>query len=141
MGFEYITKDGEEAIRRFKYKGGDLSISYHYVWSPLAEFVLNFIPANWAPNSITVVGFLGHILGTLILVSQGSFRDPAPAWAMALYGFTVFVYQTLDNVDGKQARKIQNSTPLGMIMDHGCDGLGLLFLSAGMARILCLDDF
>ena len=46
----------------------------------------------------------------------------------------------LDNVDGKQARKIQNSTPLGMIMDHGCDALGVICLTAGMARVVCMDD-
>lgn len=27
----------------------------------------------------------------------------------------------LDNCDGKQARKLGLSTPLGMIIDHGCD--------------------
>lgn len=107
----------------------------------MAEFVLNFIPENWAPNTITVVGFLGQIIGTLILISQGSFSEPTPSWTLAFYGFTLFLYQTLDNVDGKQARKIKNSTPLGMIMDHGCDGLGLLFISAAMARIMCLDNF
>ncbi len=26
-------------------------------------------------------------------------------------------------------------------MDHGCDALGLLFLSTGMARVICFDDF
>ena len=46
----------------------------------------------------------------------------------------------LDNVDGKQARKIQNSTPLGMIMDHGCDALGVICLTAGMSRIVCMDN-
>lgn len=46
----------------------------------------------------------------------------------------------LDNVDGKQARKIQNSTPLGMIMDHGCDALGVICLTAGMGRVVCMND-
>jgi len=138
---EYITKEGEEAIRQFKYKGGDLSISYKYVWSPLAEFILQFIPATWAPNTITVVGLLFHVVGTLILASFTPFGSPAPRWALFLYGLTVFIYQTLDNVDGKQARKLHNSTPLGMIMDHGCDALGLLFLSIGVARVICLNDF
>jgi phosphatidylglycerophosphate synthase len=53
---------------------------------------------------------------------------------------SVFVYQNLDNVDGKQARKLKNSTALGMIMDHGCDALGLLFLSTGMAKVMCLTN-
>ena len=53
----------------------------------------------------------------------------------------MFAYQTLDNVDGKQARRLHNSSPLGMIMDHGCDALELLFLTLGFARILCIGDF
>jgi ethanolaminephosphotransferase len=137
----YITPEGETAIRRFKYKGGNLSISYDLLWSPLAELILKITPSSWAPNTITVAGFLVHVIGTIILIMQGSFRDPAPTWSLMVYGITVFIYQTLDNVDGKQARKLGNSTPLGMIMDHGCDALGLVFLTVGMARIICLDDF
>mmetsp|Transcript_29134 Transcript_29134/g.28850 ORF Transcript_29134/g.28850 Transcript_29134/m.28850 type:complete len:274 (+) Transcript_29134:271-1092(+) len=40
------------------------------------------------------------------------------------------MYQTLDACDGKQARKIGHSSPLGMLLDHGCDSLssGLLAL-------------
>jgi len=26
-------------------------------------------------------------------------------------------------------------------MDHGCDALGLIFLSLGMGRVLCISDF
>lgn len=72
---------------------------------------------------------------------QGAFGSAAPSWSLWLYGASVFIYQNLDNVDGKQARKLGNSTPLGMIMDHGCDALGLIFLTLGMARVICLDDF
>jgi len=74
-------------------------------------------------------------------VLQGPFGSDAPAWSLYLHGVGLFLYQTLDNVDGKQARKLHNSTPLGMIMDHGCDALGLACLSLGMARIICLDNF
>lgn len=45
----------------------------------------------------------------------------------------------LDNLDGKQARNIRNSTALGMIMDHGCDALGIVALGAGITRIICVD--
>lgn len=127
-------------MRQFKYKGGDLSLSYEYVWSPLAEKVLLLIPNTWAPNTITLLGFLTHVLATLLLVSYTPFNSPAPSWTLFLYGFSVFTYQTLDNVDGKQARKLKNSTPLGMIMDHGCDALGLLFLTVGLARVIRYDN-
>ena len=33
---KYISDKGEDAIRNFKYKGGSVSYSYKYVWSPVA---------------------------------------------------------------------------------------------------------
>lgn len=66
----YITEKGEEAIRNFKYKGGSIAYSYQYLWSPFAEFCLKFIPMNIAPNTITVVGTIIHILGNLLLIVQ-----------------------------------------------------------------------
>lgn len=137
----YITEEGERAIRAFKYKGGDLSYSYNHIWSPIADRILKIIPPTWAPNTITVAGLLIHTITTIILVLQGPFGSDAPAWSLWLYGAGVLTYQMLDNVDGKQARKLHNSTPLGMIMDHGCDALGLVCLSVGMGRIICLDNF
>jgi ethanolaminephosphotransferase len=137
----YISREGEQAVRQFKYKGGDLSISYEYLWSPLAEKVLKFIPPTFAPNAITLTAFIIHSLTTIIFISFTPFTSPAPSWMLFLYGLSLFIYQTLDNVDGKQARKLQNSTPLGMIMDHGCDALSLLFCAASVARILCVSNF
>ena len=81
-----------------------------------------------------------HTIATIILCNQGHFTSDAPSWSLFLYSFCVFWYQMLDNVDGKQARKLGNSTPLGMIMDHGCDGLGVICLTLGMGRVLCVDD-
>lgn len=137
----YISPEGEHAIRTFKYKGSNLSYSYNYLWSPIAEQVLKITPPTWAPNTLTVVGLLIHTITTIILIMQGPFGSNAPSWSLWLHGVGLFLYQTLDNVDGKQARKLHNSTPLGMIMDHGCDALGLVCLTAGMARIICLDNF
>jgi ethanolaminephosphotransferase len=31
----------------------------------------------------------------------------------------------LDEMDGKQARRTQNSSPLGLIFDHGCDAFAM----------------
>lgn len=50
-------------------------------------------------------------------------KRPAGLWLRALTGLSIFLYSTLDNVDGKQARKTGTASPLGLIFDHGCDGL------------------
>ena len=42
----------------------------------------------------------------------------------------------LDNSDGKQARKIQASSPLGLMFDHGCD-----MLNTGLATITICKIF
>lgn len=57
------------------------------------------------------------------------------------FGACVFVYYTLDNIDGKQARRTKNSTPLGMCMDHGCDALGVSFIALGVAGVICMTDY
>ena len=36
---------------------------------------------------------------------------------------TMFIYQTLDAIDGKQARRTGSSNALGELFDHGCDSL------------------
>ena len=33
------------------------------------------------------------------------------------------MYQSLDAIDGKQARRTNTNTPLGELFDHGCDSL------------------
>lgn len=37
--------------------------------------------------------------------------------------FGLFIYQSLDAIDGKQARRTNSSTPLGELFDHGCDSV------------------
>lgn len=66
-----ITPEGEIVIKNFKYKGGSISYSYDLLWSPLAEALLKYVPIWWAPNAITLAGFLLNILGCLTLICQG----------------------------------------------------------------------
>lgn len=87
-----------------------------------------------------MIGFVFSIIATIIFCLQLPFNSEAPRWSIFLFAFAVFAYQTLDNLDGKQARRIKNSSPLGMIMDHGCDALTVITLSTGMCRVLCLDN-
>lgn len=46
----------------------------------------------------------------------------APSWAYFLCAMGVFLYQTLDALDGKQAIKVQD-TQIEEVYDHGCDAV------------------
>lgn len=47
----------------------------------------------------------------------------APLWAYILGALGLFIYQSLDAIDGKQARRTNSSSPLGELFDHGCDSI------------------
>jgi len=44
-----------------------------------------------------------------------------PGWFAIWMGVAQCIYATLDNCDGKQARRTGSSSPMGMLFDHGCD--------------------
>ena len=46
-----------------------------------------------------------------------------PRWLVCLCIFSNFWYQTIDATDGKQARRTNNCSPLGQILDHNLDQL------------------
>jgi len=67
--------------------------------------------------------------------------DPFPIWAYWFFAINIAVYQTMDNLDGKQARRTENSTALGELFDHGCDSLFLLFSLVPIANVIMLNPY
>ena len=115
-----------KAICGYKYVGGDQSLLYGHVLSPLAAALVESLPKNVAPNLITFAGLLFPIfasVATLVVNPSLMTTGPRDAWLHLLTGVNLFVYQTLDNMDGKQARRTSTSSAHGMLFDHGCDAL------------------
>eukprot|EP00163_Fabomonas_tropica_P010676 TRINITY_DN208_c0_g1_i2.p1 TRINITY_DN208_c0_g1~~TRINITY_DN208_c0_g1_i2.p1 ORF type:complete len:318 (+),score=43.58 TRINITY_DN208_c0_g1_i2:551-1504(+) len=57
----------------------------------------------------------------------------APLWVYPFCGICGFAYQTLDALDGKQARRTGMSGPLGELFDHGCDSLNVTITTLTIA--------
>lgn len=86
-----------------------------------------------APNLITITGLIINIVTSLILCYYSpDAKQEVPRWACFLCAFGLFVYQSLDAIDGKQARRTGTSSPLGELFDHGCDSLSTVFVSLGV---------
>ncbi|XP_035898453.1 cholinephosphotransferase 1 isoform X5 [Anopheles stephensi] len=93
-------------------------------------WLVSKVPLWLAPNLITIVGLLINIITTLILISfSPTGREEPPRWASALCGIGLFIYQSLDAIDGKQARRTNSSSPLGELFDHGCDSISTVFVA------------
>lgn len=50
----YISPASAEALRQYKYYGGDDGFSYNRCWSPLANSIVNNLIPDWvAPNVVS----------------------------------------------------------------------------------------
>ncbi|XP_048949998.1 cholinephosphotransferase 1 isoform X3 [Canis lupus baileyi] len=114
-------------------------------------WLLRWVPLWVAPNSITLLGLAVNLFTTLALISYcptateeaaSSLLVPqhlgcchnsaiAPYWTYLLCALGLFIYQSLDAIDGKQARRTNSCSPLGELFDHGCDSLSTVFMAVG----------
>ncbi|KAF5287225.1 hypothetical protein FQA39_LY16002 [Lamprigera yunnana] len=97
---------------------------------PWWTWLVEKLPIWLAPNLITIVGLLINILTTLILVwFSPDAKSDVPQWACFLCALGLFIYQSLDAIDGKQARRTNSANPLGELFDHGCDSISTVFVA------------
>ncbi|KAL0086275.1 CDP-alcohol phosphatidyltransferase-domain-containing protein [Phycomyces blakesleeanus] len=84
------------------------------------------ITMNISPNLITLLGLFCTIFNVLTLFYYDTSIGPCPNWVYTSFGIGLFVYQSLDAIDGKQARRTGASGPLGELFDHSCDALNTM---------------
>ncbi|KAN0036731.1 hypothetical protein ACTFIV_002038 [Dictyostelium citrinum] len=119
-----LSKSALENVSKHKYSGIDDSILAKLVLQKYWNFCLRFVPLNIAPNLITLTGTITILLSFFIVGYYSPYLEGTlPRWVYAMSGLTLFFYQTMDNLDGKQARRTGSSSPLGQLFDHGCDSI------------------
>ena len=112
-------------VRSYKYTSPDdtllESLFLHRFWACL---VRRCVPEWVAPNLLTFVGLL-HALAAyaLLLVHSPDLNGTAPGWVYVACAWCLFVYQTMDGMDGKQARRVGAGSALGEVVDHGSDAI------------------
>jgi len=72
-----------------------------------------------APNLVTLLGF-GFILFNVIclVIYIPDLVGPGPQWLYFSFAFGLWMYSTMDNIDGKQARRTGTSSPLGELFEY-----------------------
>ena len=121
---EKFSSTDIENAKKYKYNGTDSSICAKLFLRRYWDYLINFFPITMAPNMITLIGFGVEVFSFIVsFFMSDMLRKPVPWWVCFLNGISVHVYQTLDNLDGRQARRTGNSSPLGQFFDHGCDAI------------------
>ena len=145
MCIKPLSKNTLDNLSLYQYKYRNDSILYGYCMSPFLNKIVVFLPKTLAPNLITFCSLMCNIIAFYFSVNDGGFDFSQPLKYSTCYiiGFTQLFYSLLDNTDGKQARRTGNSTPFGMLMDHGCDIFTNIFTAYNMSRLLIVgnDDF
>ena len=136
----YISEEYYQNLKNYKYRSSDASITYKYCMSPLCNYLVEKFPKWLAPNVITVSGFFLNILYFSVTSYYTKLKGgEIPSWACFFSAFCYLIYQILDNIDGKQARRTNSSSPLGLLVDHGTDSCTTFFITCGLGSILALN--
>ena len=134
LRYAYISPAGLANLRHYKYHCVDRSLVAYYVGQPFWNWCVTLLPSWMAPNLVTLVGLCCMLLSYAVV----AFHLPRctgilPPWACVLAAVCTFAYQTLDAIDGKQARRTGSSSPLGELFDHGCDAVTTAVMSMALA--------
>ncbi|CAG9822392.1 unnamed protein product [Phaedon cochleariae] len=109
---------------------------------PYWSWLVLKLPIWLAPNLITILGLLINIFTALILVWYSpDARSEPPRWSFALCALGLFTYQSLDAIDGKQARRTGSANPLGELFDHGCDSISTVFVALSACIAIQLGNY
>ena len=129
MSFRFEEKD-LNALKTYKYACTQPT-PLDKIINPYWEACTKLLPFWMAPNLVTFIGFLFIISGFIITgFFDLTLKKELPPWIMILNGINVFIYQTFDNMDGKQARRNKSSSVLGQLFDHGVDSFLIPLLVA-----------
>ena len=124
----YITEKGLSTLKAYKYRSGLSGFLDRVVMTPFWEYCVTLVPSWVAPNLLTVISLFSASLAYLLLaLYTPAFKGRPPSLAYFVAAALMFVYQTLDAIDGKQARRTGSSSPLGQLFDHGCDAVCAVF--------------
>ena len=89
----------------------------------MCDAIVKKFPMWLPPNVITLMGFSFNVFPHLLMIAiYGNHMEGyVDSWVCVMLGISYFMFTTLDNCDGKQARRTSSGSPMGMLFDHGLD--------------------
>ncbi|KAJ6128131.1 hypothetical protein N7471_009348 [Penicillium samsonianum] len=125
-----LSDDALLPLKSYKYSSVDKSFISRYILKHYWNAFVELVPMWMAPNMVTLLGFMWIVANIFIIqIFVPDMVGPGPAWIYYSFALGMWMYSTLDNVDGKQARRTGTSSGLGELFDHGIDSLNCTLAS------------
>ncbi|RCI05210.1 hypothetical protein CU098_001249, partial [Rhizopus stolonifer] len=109
---KYIPEESLSGLKLYRYGGVDKSLISNYLLNPYWNNLVKLFPLWIAPNMITLLGLMTILLNVITLFYFTQDLSECPHWVYYTFGIGLFIYQSLDAIDGKQARRTGTSGPL-----------------------------
>ncbi|EEQ82067.1 hypothetical protein NCER_101291 [Vairimorpha ceranae BRL01] len=122
-----LTQKEEYCLRNHKYRCIDRSILSAYIFKRYTSFVLNNTPETISPNMLTLFGYIIMLFNFITVILYDVELCCKESWISLFSAMCLFFYFTMDNLDGAQARKLKEMSPLGQLFDHGVDSCVVFF--------------
>ncbi|KAL8639324.1 MAG: hypothetical protein Q9228_003630 [Teloschistes exilis] len=127
---ECVCDDALVHLKSYKYSSVDKSLLSRYILKHYWNGFVELLPLWLAPNMVTLLGFFCILANVILLeIFIPDLVGPAPSWLYYSFALGLWMYSTMDNVDGKQARRTGQSSGLGELFDHGIDSLNCTLAS------------
>lgn len=127
-----LSKKEEYSIKNYSYKSIDRSFLSSLIFQKYTKYILSYTPTYMSPNMITLCGFLSMFLSFIVTVIFDINLTNKENWLPFLNAILLFFYFTMDNLDGAQARKLNEMSPMGQLFDHGVDSCAVFFCLIGV---------
>lgn len=126
-----LTPKQLDRLRRHQYCVYGKSYLEDY-FQPFWNYTVTKMPLWLAPNMITLIGLALNGGSFFLLLFEKLTYGTSNPGTYIYCGVSLFIYQTLDAIDGKQARRTKTAGPLGELFDHGCDSISTIFLAVSI---------
>lgn len=119
-GWISIRKENLRHLKKYEYHGSDISLLRRYILGYYWNWLSTIVPKWIHPNLISLTGFLSILSQAILCIYLSPWGfEPLPSWTYFSIAIGLFVYQSMDSVDGAHARNIGIDGPLGELIDHG----------------------
>ncbi|CAD6587178.1 MAG: hypothetical protein ASARMPRED_003016 [Alectoria sarmentosa] len=136
---ECVSEEALVHLKSYKYSSVDKSLISHYILRHYWNAFVELLPLWLAPNMVTLLGFFFILTNVICLeIWVPDLVGPGPSWLYYSFAVGLWMYSTMDNVDGKQARRTGQSSGLGELFDHGIDSLNCTLASLCETAALAL---
>lgn len=119
-----------ERIFSYEYRAVSRSL-FDRVFKYWLSYFFRFVPSTMSANLLSMIGNVGSWIALSLLIGFGASDGSHYRLVFLLAALGVLFYHTADNLDGRQARRLGVSGPLGEFVDHWFDSFNVFFFPLG----------